>query len=287
MVSMPHESLVDLFRNRPTLAPELLDEALGVTLPSFQDARIESVHLNEARPIEYRADLVIALRNNDSTPVLVVIVEVQLGHDPDKRFSWPEYLTGAHARFRCQASLLVVAPDPAIATFCAAPIDIGPPGWVLHPRVLTRATVPVVIDPREASRRPELSVLSAMAHGDSEIGAAIAMAALPALGGLDEERARFYGDLVYSSMNEAARKALEAKMKGYQYQSDFAKKYVAEGKTEGIAGAVLTVLRARGFEVPEAVRDRILACTDLAKLEHWLKQAAVRTALSEILDEPS
>jgi hypothetical protein len=34
-------------------------------------------------------------------------------------------------------------------------------------------------------------------------------------------------------LNEAARCALEAMMKGYEYQSDFAKKYVAQGYAEG------------------------------------------------------
>ncbi|WP_437914604.1 hypothetical protein WME73_02320 [Sorangium sp. So ce302] len=34
MVSMRHEVLVDLFRNRPSLAAEILVEVLGVTLPT-------------------------------------------------------------------------------------------------------------------------------------------------------------------------------------------------------------------------------------------------------------
>ena len=56
-----------------------------------------------------------------------------------------------------------------------------------------------------------------------------AAAVLPVVAGLGDERARFYGDLVLNSLNEAARRALEAMMKGYEYQSDFAKKYVAQG----------------------------------------------------------
>src|SRR5215475_13937259 len=44
---------------------------------------------------------------------------------------------------------------------------------------------------------------------------------------------RFYGDIVLHSLNEAARRALEAMMKGYEYQSDFAKKYVALGRDQG------------------------------------------------------
>jgi len=77
---------------------------------------------------------------------------------------------------------------------------------------------------------------------------------------LDDERARFYGDLVLNSLNEATLRALETMMKGYQYQSDFAKKYFAEGRTEGrteeAGRALLTVLRARGIAVPDAVRER-------------------------------
>jgi len=50
-------------------------------------------------------------------------------------------------------------------------------------------------------------------------------------------------------------------MKGYEYQSDFAKRYVAEGRTEGrtegraegraeeAAGNLLSVLRVRGITV--------------------------------------
>ena len=51
-------------------------------------------------------------------------------------------------------------------------------------------------DPAEAACWLELAVLSPMAHGESEQGAAIAAAVLPAIRGLDDEKARFYGDLV-------------------------------------------------------------------------------------------
>jgi hypothetical protein len=143
----------------------------------------------------------------------------------------------------------------------------------------------------EAARRPELAVLSAMAHGASELGAAIAAAVLPAIRELDDERARFYGDLVYNALNEAARRALEAMMKGYEYQSDFAKKYVAQGEALGEATArardVLTVLRVRGIAVPDAERELILAQKDPARLEHWLEKAAIAASLAEVLDEPS
>ena len=80
-------------------------------------------------------------------------------------------------------------------------------------------------------------------------------------------------------------------MKGYEYQSDFAKKYVAQGRAEGrteeAAHAVLTVLRARGLVVPDAVRERILAQKDPDRLERWLEKAAVASSVATVLDEPN
>jgi hypothetical protein len=286
MVSMAHEVLVDLFKNRPSLGAELLSEALGVPLPAYTEARLVSADLTEIQPAEYRADVVVLLLDAEA-PIWVLVIEVQLAADPRKRFTWPEYTTGSRARHRCPVALLVIAPDPHVAAWCAEPIETGIPGFVLRPPVLGRDAIPVVTDPAEAARRPELAVLSAMAHGEGAQGAAIAAAVLPAIRGLDEEKAKFYGDLVLGCINEAARRALEAMMKGYEYQSDFAKKYVAQGRAEARAGDVLTVLRARGVTVPDAARERILAEKDLERLEQWLEKAAIATSLAAVLDEPS
>jgi hypothetical protein len=96
-------------------------------------------------------------------------------------------------------------------------------------------------------------------------------------------------------LNEAARRTLETMMKGYVYQTDFAKKYVAqgriegraEGRTEEAARNLLTVLRARGFAVPDAVRERILTQRDPERLERWLEKAVVAASVAAVLDEPN
>jgi hypothetical protein len=290
MPSMAHEILVDLFKNRPSLAAEILSEVRGVSLPAYTESRLTSTDLTEIQPAEYRADVVVLLLDRDIS-VRVIIVEVQLAIDPRKRFTWPAYVAGARAIQGCPADLLVVAPDPMVARWCAEPIEIGVPGFVLHPPVLHRGAVPVVTDRAEAARRPELGVLSAMAHGETEQGATIAAALLPIILELDNNKARLYYDLVYNSLNEAARRALEAMMKGYEYQSDFAKKYVAEGRAEGraeeAARALLTVLRVRGLAVPDAVRERILAQRDPEKLERWLEKAVVAASATTVIDEPN
>ena len=110
---------------------------------------------------------------------------------------------------------------------------------------------------------------------------------LPAVEQLDEERARFYGDLVLTSLNEATRRALEAKMKGYEYQSDFARKYVAQGAATAQARAVLTVLRVRGIEVSDEARERILTEKDASRLERWHERAILAASLAEVFAEPS
>jgi hypothetical protein len=73
-------------------------------------------------------------------------------------------------------------------------------------------------------------------------------------------------------------------MKGYEYQSDFAKKYVAQGRTEQAALSLLAVLRVRGFAVPDAVRERILAQKDPEQLERWVEKAAVAASVAEAID---
>jgi hypothetical protein len=283
---MAHEILADLFKSRPSLAAEILAEALGVAIPPYTEARLASTDLTEIQPAEYRADVVVILLDRD-VPVRVLIVEVQLAVDTRKRLSWPAYVTVSRAIHNCPAALLVVAPEPAVASWCAEPIEIGHPGFVLCPTVLHRSAVPVVTDPGDAVRRPELGVLSALMHGATAQGAAIAAAMLPALQGIDEDRAKLYYDLVYNSLNQAARRALEAMMKGYEYQSDFARKYVAQGRTEEAARNLLTVLRVRGIAVPDAARERILAQQDPEQLERWLEKAAIATSAAEVLVEPS
>jgi hypothetical protein len=60
-----------------------------------------------------------------------------------------------------------------------------------------------------------------------------------------------------------------------------------EGRAEGEARALLTVLRVRGIAVPDAVRERILAQTDLERLERWLAKAIVAVSVGDVIDAPS
>ena len=125
-------------------------------------------------------------------PQRVLIVDSQLRVDPEKRRSWWSYLVSAHTRHRCDAVLVVVTPNAAVAAWAAKPIALGHPGVALHPIVLGPSSVPVIRDAAEATRCPELAVLSAMIHGRGAAAEDIARATFAAMRDLDEERAALY-----------------------------------------------------------------------------------------------
>jgi len=287
MPSITHEAWVLLFRNRPELAPKLLRDALGVTLPAYATARIEAADLSDVNPAEYRADLVVLLV--DGKPVLAIIVEVQLQKDERKSFTWPVYIAGLRARFECPACVLVVTPSESVADWARTPIDVGP-GSRFVPFVVGPMAIPVIRDVEAAKRDPELVVLSAMAHGKEEVGLQIATAALEACRDLDDDRELLYLDLVGASLNHIARAAFEDLMaSNYEFQGTLAKKHRAEGRAEGRADgearSVLKVLAARGIQISDGQRERILACTDLAVLDRWIDRAVTVASADALFTE--
>ena len=288
MPSHQHEALIELFRHRPALAAELLTGPLGIAVPTHQHVRLDSGDFPDLAPTEYRADTVITLTRGD-TPVLSVVIEIQLRPDQGKRRSWPVYLSTMHARSRCPAMLLVICADDRTAGWCATPIEIGHPGWTLVPLVVGPQRIPAVTDPAEAADSPELAVLSAMAHGAHPDRDKIFQALLNGLGTIDRDHANLYADVVLAALPQAARHHLEALMTSatYEYQSDFARRYFhqgkAKGEAKGEARALLTVLAARGIAVSDAARQRITECTDADQLETWIRRAATAISVDEIL----
>jgi hypothetical protein len=300
-LSMTHEGLVEIFRERPDLAVTLLRDLLQVPIPAHAEVCVEAADLNTTRPKELRADLIVVLRKRGK-PVLGIILEVQLARKSRKRWTWPAYLTHLRDRLRCPVCLLVVAPDERVARWCARKIEIGHPGFTLTPEVIGPGLVPRVTDPEVARKDPEVAVLSVMAHGRGEQGLSIAVSLLQASSSLDPDRRALYVDLIYISVSAAVRGKLEEMMKGgYQYQSDFARTYFgkgleegeakgrkageAEGEAKGRAASVLAVLEARGLRVSKAARDRIVRCSDVAQLDHWIRRAALVSKTAELFAE--
>lgn len=304
MPSDLHKALVALFRDRPTLAPELLQTALGVSVPAYQRVRVVDAKLGRLPPIQFEADLVLELEATHT--VLSVILEVQLDYKRAKKFSWPSYVTNLEARTQQPACLLVVAPDEGLAAWCRQPIEFGLGSGVFTPRVLGPSAVPVVTDRAAARRAPELAVLSALAHGNAPQGDLVITAMLGGVGALDEARRDFYLNLVATQLNAAARAALEARMATGQADGeliDFMGQVKARIAREteaqlapvlearlapvlearGEARALLTLLAARGLPVSDAVRAQIVTCTDMATLDRWIARAATATTADQVV----
>lgn len=289
MPSMSHEGLLRLIRANPRLVLQLAAGELGIS--DSADVRTEATTFSEIEPAEYSADAVLRVSEPGGGRGRAVIIEIQLRRDPDKPFTWPQYITGVRCRLRCPVALLVIAIDRNVARWCARAIHTGHQGFVLHPMVLGPDRVPVITDVDQARELTELAVLSVAAHGSEPGAERIALAALAAASALDSGRGALYADLVYSFLSEAARRALETLMQQqkYEYLSEFARRYVAQGRAKGEAEGrakgeaegrakgeargraqgLLLALEIKGFEVTDALRERILSCTDSAQFDVW------------------
>ena len=211
MPSISHQGLVELFRSKPRLAVDLVRDALHHAVPEASVVEVTSASVDELVPTEHRADLMVLLR--DGEPVLgVVIVEVQLGVDTDKPYTWPLYVYATRNRYRCPTWLLVVAPDAAVAAWAAEviPSAPGPPAWC--PLVLGPDETPGVTTAEEAARSPELALLGAMAHGGDERATALVDALPSALMKLPREMLPGFLAMLYKALAPALRRQLERLM---------------------------------------------------------------------------
>ncbi|WP_327045555.1 hypothetical protein OG320_28315 [Microbispora sp. NBC_01189] len=78
------------------------------------------------------------------------------------------------------------------------------------------------------------------------------------------------------------------KTESYEYLSDWARENIAKGQAKGIAegktDAILTVLAARGIEVPDELNDKIRKCRDLDRLDAWIRAAATVQSADALLN---
>lgn len=312
MPTIEHNGLVEMFRDNPGLAPHLLDILFHLDLPPYASVAVVESALDQLAPAEFRADLVLDLRDEAGAAALSIVLEVQRDRDPDKKRSWPVYVATVHARRRCAVVVLVVTTDPSVAAWAAEPIDLGLGLSTVKPLVLGPSVVPEVTDPVEAEREKELSILSAVAHGNGPNGLAVVLAALAALGRLDLEHAAVYFHIVYSALREPMQRAIQAKIMEQRFEirellPPFMQQLIDEGvsrgerqaelrgeqrgerrgeqrgeqqgELQGKRAALLRVIARIGVALGDEDRERIQACADSATLDRWLDNAVgARTA---------
>src|SRR5262249_40288454 len=200
----------EMFRQNPDIAPHFLETLFGLQVPAYATIGVVESTLDQMIPVEFRADLVLELRDATGVLVLAIVLEVQRDDDPDKKYTWPVYGTVGRARKGCPTVVLVVAPDAEVASWAAQPIDLGLGLGTVRPLVLGASSVPEVVDAAVAEKEVELSVLSAVAHGNGPHGLAVLAASLVALGKLDQEHAAVYGQMIYNALREPVQRAMEA-----------------------------------------------------------------------------
>ncbi len=80
----------------------------------------------------------------------------------------------------------------------------------------------------------------------------------------------------------SAAEKIEMTQLGQEFE-EFQSNLLRKGKSEGKAEALLAVLAARGVVVNEIVREKILACRDLAWLDRLLVQVATADSPADVL----
>lgn len=195
-----------MFRVRPELARALLERCCGVALPTGESS-LATIDASQASPVEARADVVVAIRDNDAV-VAAIVVEVQRSVDADKRLKWPLYVSALRARLGCPVMLLVLTSDLAVGRWARAPIAMGHPGWDFTPIVIDYADVARVPED-QVGDPPELAVLYARAN-PTPTHAILAMAALARVGAADLRR--LYWSFLSQGLSPTLRAELEIDM---------------------------------------------------------------------------
>jgi hypothetical protein len=289
MPSQAHAVLVDLFRQSTSLTLALLRTA-GVEVRDWQPTIVESTL--PVTSTDYHVDLAVHCDDEAGATRLLALVEIQLRVNEDKLRTWPLYQAAARAQYGCDACVLVFALKESVARWARTPVPLGPGGSVFRAIVFGPSDVPHHFE----HATPELLLLSALAHGKTD--PTTLDAAITAIAPLeDAQRSRAYFDLLRYHVKGALDRALERLMATteHKYLSDFARKYYdegeakgkaegeAQGEARGKASALLQILAARGLEVPDDARARVLACLDLAQLDAWLASALTATSVAEVI----
>ena len=293
MPSTLHEALIALFRANLRLIELLTAPLLPLPAEGLGELRTEEANLTEVRPVERRADLAILSANGPA-----FVLEVQLAMDSAKRWTWPAYAALSRDRLRRDVILVVLTLEAGVADWARTPIRLDPLGSQLCPLVIGPEQIPLITDLAQARAAPEQLVLSALAHGEGPAGVDIARTTAAVAPFLDEERGRFYIDLVSSALGPVARAVLEAAMfENYEYRSELFRRLVAQGKAEGkaegraegahiaLTEAILGLLRARNIPIDATAQARVDALPDAAAQLRCINRALTATSLDELLGD--
>jgi hypothetical protein len=299
-----HEAPLELIRQHPALAVDLLRAFTGLTVSDQADIRLGPNSLNAIVPAEFTADAVVIVSDpGTGDPQVVVIVEPQGRDDQTKRYAWPAYLANVRSATKCPtAVLIVICPDPREADKCRQVIEMGHPGWDLWP---------IVIDPHHAPAADGagpyltlfLACLPALDMADPQVARRV-LAAIRDTGASDADRKKLAA-IILKRASDAARQILEDLMSTIEWKDDFIEGFVNEGLAQGMAqgmaqgrekgmveGAVsvkvadiLKVLGARDLHPTKKQLAQVSACTDLGTLDRWFDRSLTAATAAEVFED--
>ena len=203
MPSQLHEALKLLFELDEHFLLDLLPGA-GI---SVEGLVIEGTLPTSVSVPELASDACLRLRYADGAR-WIVVVEVQLGIDESKRWTWPVYETEAARRGQAPASVLVLTVDEKVEAWATNTALTRPSG---------SRFVPLVVGPRFLARlgtrgaresHPALALLRSLANPTDPEAALTALRALEGLTSKGERAARRLTDRGQSSSRRIRRGAI-------------------------------------------------------------------------------
>jgi hypothetical protein len=284
-----HESPIELVKIEPGLMVWPASQC-NVPVPIYHHARLSATDVRVVVPATYHIDTVVAFCDADDRPRLAMVWEPQRSDDADKLRAWKLYTVELEKELDVPCVLFVYCPDPADAQSYRRMIEADRLSSVpLRPVFVTPGDIPLITDVGQARANPAAAVFSALCHSRDPQIDRIFPALSEALQTVGLNRATAHHDIVLAGLPMPARERWESFMTvaAHQYHSELfrtlAAEHEAQGKAEGEADAVLTVLDANGVPVPQPAREAILACTDIDQLKTWLRRAVKATSIEDVL----
>ncbi|MFI9755586.1 hypothetical protein [Streptomyces collinus] len=291
MVTSTHETSHRIFQDHPeVLTPAF--KALGLPPPAKAIIEALTPDATEVKPLERRVDTVLRVEPSDGDGFLIAI-EAQTDRARDKGSSWSYYVAYLRAKFDLPVLLVTVCRKRSTASWAAGPFECRVGTWTTQstrPFVLGPDNVPEITDESVVAREPAMATFSAIVHSESENAPAILSMVARGMRSLDRATAKYWCEwlevgLENTPVRETWRELEKMVATYFPGRGTLFEETYLEGKAEGKAESILSVLQKRGIHVPEATRDRITSCTDLDTLTLWFDRSLTATTAEDLFAE--
>jgi hypothetical protein len=245
--------------------------------------RAQPTEVRTIVPLTYHADGMLLFADALDRALLALVLEIQRGWDPDKKWSWPLYVADLQARVKALGALVVYCTSESIARRYRRMFKNDGLSLQLRPFIFTPAQVPLIVDTEVAESNPTLAIFAAICNRDDPAVDKAFPALAAALKRLQPEKSRVYYDFVLGGLPQEPATRWEAFMLepigGGRWHSQLFRDLEAKGRAE----AVLAVLKARHIDISDDLRDQIRATNDADQLDAWLLRAINATTLEDVL----